>query len=406
MSMESTTPSVTAVIPTYNRQGLVVQTIESVLNQTRLPDEVIVIDDGSTDRTAEAVAAFGGRVRYLRQANTGKAAALNRAVAQVESHYVWLMDDDDIALPHALETHLRFLGAHQNIDFSYGSHYEFTGNEPPAIPELCTQEPMPIAETEPGKLFIRAMIAFPFFLQSMLVPRRCYERVGPFDESLTFTEDYDMILRLARYYRGGNVQAPIFCLRIHPGLRGPAHERRAASERDAAFRGYARRIFSSLYVSLPLIEYLPRGARSGPVNADQVREARLQRACIMSRHGLFDEAFEDFRKVLNASSDGMRLTGRERRILSQMLSVEAWWLREYPCFAASVGKLLRQRRAHHALQVCAIGLGWRLENSLRRQQFVEAMQIALHLRQLVGAARLPALVRAVFVRRYQRRSAA
>jgi hypothetical protein len=399
--MHHAAPTAAVIIPTYNRMNLVGQAVASILNQTRPPDEVVVVDDGSTDGTADVVTAFGRRVRYIKKKNAGKAAALNQAMTEVRSDYIWLMDDDDVALPNALETHLEFLATRTDIDFSYGAHYQFNSDGPPKMEWLPWQDPMPIAAAAPEELFVRAMFWFPFYLQGMLVPRRCYEKAGPFAESLTFTEDYDMILRLTRRFRGGNVNAPIFCLRVHAGLRGPAHERRSASERDTTFRDYTRGIFTRLYVALPLAEYLPRGAVAGAPSILETRQARLQRACIMSRHGLFEEAFEDLRIVLNESQDGATLSQRERQILTQMLNVEAWWLRAYPDYTAFLGRLLRRRRAHEALEACATGLGWQLETNARRGQYGEAMRFGAHLQQLVGAARLPAFITKALLRRYR-----
>lgn len=393
-------PTVSVIIPTYNRAHLVGQTIDSVLKQTRPTNEVIVIDDGSTDGTTEVVGAYGERVRYLKQTNAGKSAALNRAMAEVGTDYVWTIDDDDVALPKALEIHLDFLTTHADIDFSYGAYYGFSGEQPPETNLSSSREPMTITTAKPEALFVSAMMGFPFYLQSMVVPRRCYEQVGPFDESLTFNEDYEMILRLARHFRGADVNAPIFFLRSHEGARGPAHERRPASGREANFRRYERKIFTRLFTELPLIDYLPRERRPNELSNPEARQARLQRACIMSRHGLFDVALNDLQIALD-SIDDTPLTERERRILAQMLRAEAWWLRTYPDHAATLGRLLRRRRAREALRACAAGLGWQFERSMRRRQFDEAICIGLHLRRLLGAAQLPAFAFGALVQRYR-----
>lgn len=403
--MECSVPTVAVIIPTYNRAHFVGQAIDSVLSQTRPPDEVIVVDDGSTDETADVVRAFGRRVRYIRKDNAGKAKALNRAMPEVGSDYVWLFDDDDVALPNALETHLEFLAKHTDIDFSYGAYYEFRGNLPPKPEWLSSQVPIAIRAAAPEALFVHAMLWFPFSLGGMLVPRRCYEEVGPFDDSLTFTEDYDMILRLARGFRGGNVNAAIFCVRVHSGLRGPARETRAASERGATFLDYDRRIFAQLHAALPLAEYLPSGAVAGALNGLETRQALLQRACIMTRHGLVEEAFDDLRTVLDDSRQGAMLSQREQSILAAMLNVEAWWLRTYPDYAYSLGRLLRRRGAYVPLDACATGFGWGLEASVRSRRYADAMLIGIHLQRLVGVMRLPVLVSRALRRRYRQHAA-
>lgn len=393
--------TVAVIIPTYNRAHLVGQTVDSMLNQSRPPDEVIVVDDGSTDATSQVIATFGDRVRYIKKENAGKAAALNRGMAEVRSEYVWLMDDDDWALPNALEAHLDFLATRTDIDFSYGTHYRFCGNGPPSMEWISSQAPSCVSVVEPEDLFVRAMLWFPFSLQSMLVPCRCYEQVGSFDESLTFTEDYEMILRLARRFRGANSNVPTFCMRVHAGLRGPAHERHAVSEKQGSFRSYEHRIFTRLGAELPLSDYLPRNSSPRNLNELEQRQARLQRASIMNRHGLFDAAFEDLHAVLTHRNNSS-LDERERQILVQMLNVEPWWLRAYPHCAVSIGRLLRRHRAHEALRACAVGLGWQFEKSVRHRKLGEAAYLAIHLLRLVGVANLPALARRA-LKKYHRR---
>ena len=85
---------VAVVIPTYNRVRLLERALRSVLDQARVADEIIVVDDGSTDGTAEAVADLP--VRLVRQANAGAAAARNRGVREASSPWVAFLDSDDL----------------------------------------------------------------------------------------------------------------------------------------------------------------------------------------------------------------------------------------------------------------------------------------------------------------------
>ncbi len=88
-------PVFACVIPAYNRETTVARAIESALAQTHAPAEIIVIDDGSQDGTAEAVAAFGDRVRYVYQENAGAAAARNHGLRLAQAEWVALLDSDD-----------------------------------------------------------------------------------------------------------------------------------------------------------------------------------------------------------------------------------------------------------------------------------------------------------------------
>ena len=102
---------VSVVIPTHNRKRLVPRALESVLAQTRPAEEIIVVDDGSTDGTASAVASRFAGVRCLRQERRGVSAARNRGVASATGHWIAFLDSDDEWLPHKLERQLAALEA-------------------------------------------------------------------------------------------------------------------------------------------------------------------------------------------------------------------------------------------------------------------------------------------------------
>lgn len=95
-------PGISVVIPVYNRERTIGRSIESVLAQRRPPAEIVVVDDGSTDGTADAVASYRRHVRYVSQPNGGASAARNRGVADARSPWVAFLDSDD----HWLDDHL------------------------------------------------------------------------------------------------------------------------------------------------------------------------------------------------------------------------------------------------------------------------------------------------------------
>jgi glycosyltransferase involved in cell wall biosynthesis len=99
---------VTAVIPVYNGAALIRRSIESVLAQTRPADELIVVDDGSTDETSSIVRSYGASVRYVHQRNSGVAAARNKGVEQATSEWIAFLDADDYWEPLKLERQLAF----------------------------------------------------------------------------------------------------------------------------------------------------------------------------------------------------------------------------------------------------------------------------------------------------------
>ena len=116
------TPLISVILPTFNRAGLLPRSISSVLAQTFTDWELIVIDDGSTDNTAEVVAAWrkkSTQIRSVRQANQGVGAARNRGVAEARGAYIACLDSDDEYRPTHLETRLALLRRH-DLDLIQG----------------------------------------------------------------------------------------------------------------------------------------------------------------------------------------------------------------------------------------------------------------------------------------------
>ena len=103
-------PTTLIVIPTYNRLRFLTEALASVFGQSRRPDEIIVVDDGSNDGTAEAMARLTDQgVRYVRQQNAGPSAARNRGMREATSEWIAFLDSDDLWLPHRLARQCEFL---------------------------------------------------------------------------------------------------------------------------------------------------------------------------------------------------------------------------------------------------------------------------------------------------------
>ena len=105
-------PLATVVIPTYNHARYVGEAIRNVLRPDYRPIEIIVVDDGSTDDTAQVVGEFGATVCYIRQENRGLSAARNAGIRLAAGEYVGLLDADDLYEPHFVSTLVRLLQAH------------------------------------------------------------------------------------------------------------------------------------------------------------------------------------------------------------------------------------------------------------------------------------------------------
>jgi glycosyltransferase involved in cell wall biosynthesis len=199
------------IIPVYNRAGMIRDTIASVVDCGLDDLEIVIVDDGSTDQTAEVVGALGSHVRYLRQSNAGPAAARNTGFAASRGQYVAFLDSDDHWLPGAVPKLVRLLDLHQDISLIFGDALmgspgdvfvslvqRFCGD---AIGTLPARELAPgVRRFERGPFFRQLLRRNFVFLGSLVVRREAVEQAGQFDETLFGTEDWEFVLRLAMHY--------------------------------------------------------------------------------------------------------------------------------------------------------------------------------------------------------------
>lgn len=298
---------VTVLIATYNRARYLDECLDSVLSQSIAPGEVIVIDDGSDDATAEVVARHGSRVRYIRQDNGGKASALNRALPEVRGRYVWIFDDDDVALPDSIARRLRVLEARPDLGFVLSGHAFGEDGEGGRIRRVAEHR-LPDVVAEDG-LRVALMTGCFVTMQSMLVRTEVLRRAGAFDVALARAQDYDMMLRLAAQAPFALLREATFVFRRHAGARGPARWRHAVGDRQQLFRRFDAIVGRKLREATPLGDFLVPVHAGEPRDAAR-RDALLERAVVMASKGLVAEMFDDLeaaqRTGSGAADDGAR----------------------------------------------------------------------------------------------------
>lgn len=209
--MKDNWPTISVIIPTHNRSDLLPLTLESVLVQTYPNLEIIVVDDGSTDNTAEIIAPYTGRVMYLRQANKGPGAARNTGIQHASGDYLTFLDDDDLIMPEKLARQAQLLAAKPEAGVVYCGFYTMdeSGNY------------LDKAWSLPEGAILKELICGDFiWTGAPLIRRHCLEQVGQFDESLLTSQDWDMWLRLAQAgFYFACIREPLGAYRIHPGSR-------------------------------------------------------------------------------------------------------------------------------------------------------------------------------------------
>jgi glycosyltransferase involved in cell wall biosynthesis len=212
MSERSGDYTVTAIIPAYNIAGYVGRAIESVLSQTRKAEEIIVVDDGSTDGTAEAIQKYRPHVKYIRQANRGLAGARNAGIRAATCRWVAFLDGDDEWLPEFIEKQMSLLARNPHLVWSGSNYYSVLHSEGRKAPIIA---PAKAVKALRGKdyfpdfyaAYALGVVGLP---DTMVMLRDTAVDVGMYDESLRFAEDWDMWMRLARRWpRIGYVPEPI-----------------------------------------------------------------------------------------------------------------------------------------------------------------------------------------------------
>lgn len=179
------------IIPSFNRRELLPRALNSVLAQTYLAAEIIVVDDGSTDDTALMVARDFPQVRLFVQANQGVSAARNLGLRHAQNEWVALLDSDDEWLPHKLAEQVAALEA-SGLLISH-THEFWIRNGKPLKQQTKHQK-------FGGNIYKQCLPLCAMSPSSIVIHQNVFQAVGNFDESLPACEDYDLWLRIAARY--------------------------------------------------------------------------------------------------------------------------------------------------------------------------------------------------------------
>jgi len=254
---------VSVIIPTYNRRELVQRAIGTVLAQTRPVQEIIVVDDGSTDGTGQALAsAFGERIRVVRQDNAGVSSARNHGLRLARGRYLALLDSDDEWLPTKTQRQIEWLEARPDYGMALCDVVRMDAGHHD-VELFRRRELLP----EDGHILKWVLLQPSLVPASVMMRREVFETVGGFDESLATGEDLDFHLRVAARWPIGIVEEPLVrAMRGHDGLSSLARtyddyvrviERAAAAaqgtvdevdRRRALARAYARNARGMVYL--------------------------------------------------------------------------------------------------------------------------------------------------------------
>ncbi len=385
--------NVTVIVPTFNRAKYLPACLESLFAQSDAADRIIVVDDGSTDGTADVLKTFGDRIECVRQDNQGKATALNRAMPMVESEYVWVFDDDDVALPDAITLHLNALEG-SGHGFSYASYQRATTNEDGRL------QPGPVRRAESyddRALFVDLLEENLLPQPSIIVRNECYKEVGPFDERLVRSQDYEMLLRLSRSYTAAAVEGITYYYRLHDGARGSGSDNFAFSAVNDKWVKYDQIIFNELYEKLSLWEYLPEGRAEHALTSQQRQRALIKRFSVMMRYCLWDSAMADLTDLLREGAADAGLSDGERQTLRRIFENRALLMFRWGYDGSRLRKGLSggDRKLADQIRVeLSKSLYYELNRDLAGGNRRDALRIAAKLVPLLGVRGLLAASRA------------
>ncbi len=182
--------NLSVIIPVYNRESLVSRAIESVLQQTRPPLEIIVVDDGSTDGTSRVLEQYAPHIRILRQSHRGVSAARNLGIKKAKGDWIALLDSDDTWLPQKLAMAEEFHRQHPE--------YLIFQTEEIWIRNGRRVNPKKKHRKYGGWIFRQALPLCIVSPSAVVFHKSLVQKVGLFDESFPVCEDYDLWLRVAR----------------------------------------------------------------------------------------------------------------------------------------------------------------------------------------------------------------
>lgn len=307
-------PKITVIIPTFNRDKYLAECLDSILSQTVPVHQIIVVNDGSTDNTYNILQPYMDKIQYIYTEQLGRPDAINKGLEIVSGDYLWIFDDDDVALPDALERFVEPLEKDSRYGFSYSTF--FYANSLPNSDRIGPKTGESIIPDIAERGFLPPLLESNFLGGAALFARTiCYQRIGKFDYTLFRSQDYEMAIRIARNFKGFKVEGKAtFYYRQHNGIRGPKIDQFDSGLKKIKWLHYDQIFFRRIYNELPLSEYLPPSL----ILKEHFRQALLQRIAVSITKALMPEAIYDLYQLSSANGDTV-FSEREREIIQTIV---------------------------------------------------------------------------------------
>jgi len=198
-------PLVSVIIPTYNREHLLDRAVKSVLNQTYQNFEIIVVDDASTDDTEKVIKRFNDkRIKYIKHKinSGGSAAPRNTGIKAAQGNYIAFQDSDDEWLPEKLEKQMKTFEEFPKTKVVYSGFWRIENGRKEYIPNKNVKK----IEGDLHKELLERNFITP---QAVIIKKECFDKAGLFEEKLRSYQDWEMWIRVSRKYKFKCINEPL-----------------------------------------------------------------------------------------------------------------------------------------------------------------------------------------------------
>jgi glycosyltransferase involved in cell wall biosynthesis len=215
-------PRVSVVIPTFNYAAFLPRALDSVLAQSYVDYEIIVVDDGSTDETPQVASRYDHAIRYVHKQNGGVSSARNLGIELARGDLIAFLDADDEWQPQKLARQVAFMDADATIGMSYTDMSHWVDGVEVNHSYLHERAYRHVSS---GKIFDHLLQECFIFVPTVMVRRECLGKAGVFDPALSNSEDHDLWLRIARLFEIGFLDVPL-TIRHEHGAGATTHRGR------------------------------------------------------------------------------------------------------------------------------------------------------------------------------------
>lgn len=201
-------PKVSVIMTVYNEQEHIKKSVTSVLNQTYKDFELVIVNDGSNDRTQEILEhEFNDRrVKIFNQENKGRVKALNQALKLSAGEYVAILDADDYCLPERLKKQVEFLDRNPDVAVVGTAYYRYDG--------IRGEKWIRKYPTENEKIRKEMSKYMPLAHSSIMIRKFCLDEIGCYDERFDTLQDMELLIRIAKKFKLANLEEPLIIRNI------------------------------------------------------------------------------------------------------------------------------------------------------------------------------------------------